>query len=89
MPALPDELGFHGERARKGMPAPIQNGRRQVVERTHSWINGYGQLRRCTENNGEVVDFHLYLAAAPLTVRQFIQRARKLHRGDSRPTPGA
>lgn len=84
--ALLDELGFDGEIARKGIPAPIQNGKRQVVERTHSWMNGYGKLRRCTEKNGEVVDFYLYLAAALVTVRQLIRRARKHYRWDTRPT---
>jgi hypothetical protein len=37
---------------------------RWVAERTHSWMNGYGKLRRCTERNPRVVDFYLYLAAA-------------------------
>ena len=46
---LLDQLGFNGEIARKGVPAPIQAGARWVVERTHSWMNGYGKLRRCTE----------------------------------------
>lgn len=46
----------------KGVPAPIQVRKRWVVERTNSWMNGYGKLRRCTERDGEIVDFHLYLA---------------------------
>jgi len=33
-------LGFTGEIAVKGVPAPIQAGRRWPVERTHSWMNG-------------------------------------------------
>ena len=33
-------------------PAPLQAGNRWVVERTHSWMNGYGKLRRCTERSG-------------------------------------
>ena len=61
---LLDELGFDGQIARKGIPAPIQAGTRWVVERTHSWMNGYGKLRRCTERNAKIVDFYLYLAAA-------------------------
>ena len=60
---LLDQLDFNGEIARKGVPAPVQAGTRWVVERTHSWMNGYGKLRRCTERNGKVVDFYLYLAA--------------------------
>jgi len=80
------ELGFDGEISRRGVPAPIQVGKRWVVERTHSWMNGYGKLRRCTDKNGDVVDFYLYLAAAFVTVRQLIQRARNRYRWDTRPT---
>jgi DDE family transposase len=83
---LLDELGFDGQIARKGVPAPIQAGTRWVVERTHAWMNGYGKLRRCTERNARTVDFYLYLAAALVTVRQLIQRARTRYRWDTRPT---
>jgi hypothetical protein len=44
-------------------------------------MNGYGKLRRCTEPNARVVDFYLYLAAAFVTIRQLIQRARVLPLG--------
>ncbi len=83
---LLDEFGFDAEISRKGVPAPIQVGKRWVVERTNSWMNGYGKLRRCTERDGKIVDFYLYLAAALLTVRRLIQRARTLYRWDTRPT---
>jgi IS5 family transposase len=83
---LLDELGFEGAIARKGVPAPIQAGTRWVVERTHAWMNGYGKLRRCTERDAKVVDFYLYLAAALVTIRQLIQRARTRYRWDTRPT---
>ena len=33
---LLDSLGLHGEIARKGVPAPVQIGKRWVTERTHS-----------------------------------------------------
>ena len=79
------QLGFEGEISRKGVPAPIQVGKRWVVERTHSWMNGYGKLRRCTDKDGDIVDLYLYLAAAFVTVRQLIQRARKRYRWDTRP----
>jgi hypothetical protein len=79
---LLDELGFDGQIARKG----IQAGTRWVVERTHSWMNGYGKLRRCTERNAKIVDFYLYLAAALVTIRQLIQHARTRYRWDTRPT---
>ena len=83
---LLDALGLDGEISRKGVPAPIQVGKRWVVECTHAWMNGYGKLRRCTDRDGAVVDFYLYLAAAFVTVRQLIQRARKRYRWDTRPT---
>ena len=46
---LLDDLGLDGEIARKGVPSPIQVGKRWVVERTNSWMNGYGKLRRMTD----------------------------------------
>lgn len=79
-------LGIRGEIARKGVPAPVQADRRWVVERTHAWINGYGKLRRCTERDGEIVDFYLYLAAAFVVVRRLIQQARTRYRWATRPT---
>lgn len=81
-----DELGFTGDIARKGVPAPLQAGKRWVVERTHAWMNGFGKLRRCTEKDGSTVDFHLYVAAAIVTLRMLIRRAIPLYRWDSRPT---
>ena len=84
--ALLDALGFDGSIARKGVPAPIQAGSRWVVERAHSWMNGYGKLRRCTEKLRPVVDFYLFLAAALVVLRQLIQRARLRYRWPSRPT---
>jgi transposase len=79
-------LGIRGEIALKGVPAPVQADRRWVVERTHAWINGYGKLRRCTERDGEIVDFYLYLAAAFVVVRRLIQQARTRYRWATRPT---
>jgi hypothetical protein len=80
------ELGFDSQIARKGVPAPVQAGTRWVAGRTHAWMNGYGKLRRCTERAAAVVDFYLYLAAAIVTIRQIIQRARTRYRWDTRPT---
>ena len=48
--ALLKILGFEADIAVKGQPAPIQAGQRWPVERLHSWLNGYGKLRRCTDN---------------------------------------
>jgi hypothetical protein len=84
--ALLHTLGFDGVIARKGVPAPIQAGNRWTVERTHSWMNGYGKLRRCTEKQRAVVDFYLFFAAALVVVRQLIQRARVRYRWDGRPS---
>jgi transposase len=84
--ALLDALGFQGAIARKGVPAPLQAGSRWVVERTHSWMNGYGKLRRCTEKRSAVVDFYLFLAAALVVLRRLIQRARSRYRWPGRPT---
>jgi len=80
------ELGFDADIARKGIPAPVQVGKRWVVERTNSWMNGFGKIRRCTDRSASIIDFYLYLAAAFVTVRQLIRRARPLYRWDSRPT---
>ena len=43
-------------------------------------------LRRAFSNDTEIVDFCLYLAAAIVTIRQLIQRARTLYRWGNRPT---
>jgi Transposase DDE domain len=68
------ERGMAAQIAARGVPAPIQVGRRWVVERTHGWGNQYGKLRWCTERRrpGGVVlagaDHHrhrLWPAAAP------------------------
>lgn len=84
--ALLDALGFTGVIARRGVPAPLQVGNRWVVERTQAWMNGYGKLRRCTEQTKRVVDFYLYLAATVVVTRALIQRARMQYRWSGRPT---
>lgn len=84
--ALLAELGLEGDIARKGVPAPRQAGSRWTVERTHSWMNGYGKLRRCTEKRQVVVEFYLFLAAALVVLRRLIQEARLRYRWPTRPT---
>jgi hypothetical protein len=79
-------LGYDDEIAVKGVPAPIQVGKRWPVERTHSWMNGYGKLRRCTDKRKVIVEFYLNLAAALTVIRRLINRARKLYRWPTRPT---
>jgi hypothetical protein len=80
------ELGFAAQIAVKGIPAPVQAGRRWPVERTHSWMNGYGKLRRMTDRSAKIVEFYLYLAATFVIIRQLIQHARRRYRWDTRPT---
>ena len=72
--------------ARKGIPAPLQVGKRWVVERTQSWMNGSGKRRRWTERSGLVVDFYLFLAAARVVMRRLIQEARSRYRWPTQPT---
>ncbi len=83
---LLDQLGLDGVIARKGVPAPRQAGNRWTVERTHSWMNGYGMLRRCTEKRRVIVEFYLFLAAALVVLRRLIQEARLRYRWPTRPT---
>ncbi len=83
---LLDELGFTGAIARRGLPAPLQVGKRWGVERTQAWMNGSGKLRRYTEKVHRVVEFDLFLAAAVLVTRCLIQRARIRYRWPARPT---
>ena len=83
---LLDELGLDGVIARKGVPAPRQAGCRWTVERTHSWMNGYGKLRRCTEKRRVIVEFYLFLAAAVIVLRRLIQEARLRYRWSTRST---
>jgi hypothetical protein len=80
------ERGVDGVIARKGIPAPRQAGTRWTVERTHSWMNGYGKLRRCTEKRRVIVAFYLFLAAALVVLRRLIQEARLRYRWPTRPT---
>jgi hypothetical protein len=79
-------LGYEGHIAVKGVPAPIQAGKRWPVERLHSWMNGYGKLRRCTDKRKVIVEFYLNLAAALTVIRRLINRARVLYRWPARPT---
>lgn len=79
------ERGFTGEIACRGVPAPVQVGMRWVVERSQSWMNDFGNIRRCTERNGRVVTFYLFLAATVVVTRLLIQRSRTHYRWPDRP----
>jgi transposase len=83
-----DELarrGLVGQIAARGIPAPIQAGRRWVVERTHAWANQYGKLRWCTERRRVVVAFWLALAGAIIVLGRLVRRAWTHYRWQGRP----
>ena len=79
------ERGMEGQIATRGLPAPIQAGRRWVIERTHAWANQYGKLRWCTERRRVVVEFWLLLALALIVVGRLIRRAWTDYRWEGRP----
>ena len=78
---LLDELGCQGHIATKGIPAPIQNTARWVVERTNSWHNrGFRKLAICTEKRTRVIDAFIALANTIIPVRRLIRIAWTTHR---------
>jgi transposase len=79
------ERGMVGEIATRGVPAPVQVGRRWVIERTHAWGNLYGKLRWCTERRRRVVEFWLALASAVIVCGRLIRRAWTHYRWEGRP----
>jgi transposase len=72
--------GMVGQIATRGVPAPVQAGRRWVVERTHAWGNQYGKLRWCTERRRLVVAF-----SAVMVCGQLVRRAWTQYRWQHRP----
>ena len=79
------DRGMVGQIATRGIPAPIQAGRRWVIERTHAWGNQYGRLRWCTERRRLVVEFWLALASAIIVCGRLVRRAWSCYRWESRP----
>ena len=79
------ERGMAGEIATRGKPAPVQAGRRWVIERTHAWANQYGKLRWCTERRRLVVAFWLALANAAVVCGRLLRRAWTCYRWEGRP----
>jgi transposase len=79
------ERGMAGEIATRGKPAPVQAGRRWVIERTHAWANQYGKLRWCTERRRLVVAFWLALVSAVIVCGRLVRRAWTCYRWQSRP----
>ncbi|WP_432536206.1 IS5 family transposase [Kineococcus arenarius] len=84
--ALLADLGLGGRIATKGVKAPVQVGKRWVVERTHAWLNGFGKLRRLTDRDRGVAEFYTHLAAAITVIRRLINEARHRYRWATRPT---
>ena len=80
--------GLGGQIATRGLPAPIQVGRRWVIERTHALGNQYGKLRWCTERRRRVVEFWLALANAAIVGSRLVRRALTCHRWHGRPAAG-
>ncbi|MDX2562833.1 IS5/IS1182 family transposase, partial [Streptomyces sp. TX20-6-3] len=83
-----DDLAERGIDARitpRGEKVPIQVGGRWVVERTNSWMNNFGKLRRCTERRRSAVEFYIALACVFVTVRYLIRRAWTRYRWETRP----
>jgi transposase len=81
-----EQRGLRGEIAHRGTPAPIQVGRRWVVERTNSWLNDFGKLRRCTERRRDCADAYFALAIAIVVIRALLRATWRLYRWDNRPT---
>jgi len=77
--------GMVGAIATRGVPAPVQVGRRWVIERTHAWGNQYGKLRWCTERRRTVVVFWLALANAAIVCGRLVRRAWTHYRWQDRP----
>jgi transposase len=80
-----DSRGISAQIAKRGEQTPIQGDGRWVVERTNSWMNNFGKLRRCTERRTGPIEFFIALASAIITVRSLIRRAWTHYRWDTRP----
>ena len=79
------ERGLGATISRRGTPAPVQVGKRWVVERTNSWLNDFGRIRRCTERRRTCVEAYLALAAAIVVLRALLRAAWYRYRWDTRP----
>ena len=51
----------------------------------HSWMNGFGKLRRFTDKRRVIVAFYLNLAAALTVLRRLIKPARNQYRWPTQP----
>lgn len=67
-----------------GAPGAGSVGARWVVERTHSWLNDFGRLRRCPERRAAVVNLYLFLAATIVVIRLLLRAAVQTFRWPTR-----
>ena len=79
------ERGLPARISQRGRPAPGQVGKRWVVERTNSWLNDFGRIRRCTERRQPCVEAYLARAAAIVTLRALLRAAWYRYRWNTRP----
>jgi hypothetical protein len=79
------ERGLSAAISQRGQPAPVQVGKRWVIERANSWLNDFGRLRRCTERRRVCVEAYLALAAAIVTLRALLRAAWFRFRWEHRP----
>jgi IS5 family transposase len=77
--------GFNGRIAERGRPAPVQAGRRWVIERTHAWGNQFKKLLWNTERHDRVIDAFFALAHTIITLRRLIRCAWTRYRWQHRP----
>ena len=83
---LLQRMGLHHQISWQTVHEPVSHTRRWPIERTHSWMNSYGKIRRSTDRDPHVIAFYHYLAAAFITCRALIRHARQTHRWPGRPT---
>ena len=83
---LLESRALSGAISEKGKPAPLQAGRRWVVERTNSWHNAHKKLVWCTERRGRVIDFWIAFSNVVIVVRRLIRKAWTRYRWESRPS---
>ncbi len=73
--------------AEKGKPAPLQAGKRWIVERTNAWHNAHKKLLWCTERRGRVIDFFwVAFSDVIIIVRRLIREAWTRYRWEARPS---
>jgi hypothetical protein len=85
-PPGPDRPGLRRPDRRQGRARP-HPGRAALARGANALLDE--RLRQAAPDDRPqptIVEFYLYLAAAFVTVRQLIQRARRRYRWDSRPT---